>query len=137
MSCDFHTEETRRARKDYTCGYCEQPILSGSQHCYERGAFEGVFWSERSHSECRAAKVWQWRQRDCCQDFDWGPFRDSEHCDGFDDYQDLWAGFPAVRPRLRKLIVDYVQDRLDDEPGAFAWLDRWLIVEPLDGGRAP
>ncbi len=52
VSSEFSRESTRRARKPYRCGECNDPIAVGESHSYACGKCEGQFFDARTCLAC-------------------------------------------------------------------------------------
>lgn len=52
---DFYNTTTPRARKDYRCEWCGDPIPTGEQHVHFVGVWEGEWQNWRMHNECHEA----------------------------------------------------------------------------------
>lgn len=44
-----------KARKQYRCVWCWEPVLQGEVHVHEVGVFDGDFQDDRWHNECHVA----------------------------------------------------------------------------------
>ena len=49
---ELYVRKTPRARKAYDCFLCGLPIPKGEKHVYEKGKWEGEFFTRRLHSAC-------------------------------------------------------------------------------------
>ena len=52
MSMEFYNRTTPKARKEYICEYCNNPIHVGDAHSYETGKYAGDMFSRRLHFPC-------------------------------------------------------------------------------------
>lgn len=52
MSYDLLREHRPKARKDYKCIWCGEPIPKGSEHYHEISIYCGEFQNHRWHFEC-------------------------------------------------------------------------------------
>jgi len=52
-SCDFVSEKVQRACKEHQCCECGQPIKSGDEYEYARGAWEGNFDTFKTCMTCK------------------------------------------------------------------------------------
>ena len=52
MSYELLSETTPKARKDYSCIWCGEPIPKGEFHVHEVSKYDGDFQDHRWHPEC-------------------------------------------------------------------------------------
>lgn len=52
---EFFNSSNPKARKEYVCQWCNEPILVGEQHHHYWGKWEGDMQSTRMHLECADA----------------------------------------------------------------------------------
>lgn len=69
MSADWYADDRIvKAKKLYSCEACKFPIEPGEQHVYQRGKFEGDFFTRRLHRFC--CDFWMKGDDDYLPDFD-------------------------------------------------------------------
>ena len=80
---ELYSQKKVKTRKKHKCFICHQNIPAKVECLYERGRYEGEFFSRYSHNEC--ANAWIEFNEDAGSNDDWYELHDSdnyrEHCD--------------------------------------------------------
>lgn len=60
------TQKTRIARKEHTCGYCNQKIAKGEEYEYTKYKYDGSLYEWKNHLACGriAAAIWDYVEPD-------------------------------------------------------------------------
>lgn len=64
---DFGDGRTVRARKEFTCQWCHDPILVGERHFRFTGKWQGEFQDWRMHSDCEDAHQSETYEGEICE----------------------------------------------------------------------
>jgi hypothetical protein len=98
MSDDFASVRTVKARKRHVCAQCRRYINVGETYSYSVGRYDGDFYADHEHYECREVWLKLWNLRDLWH----GDTQDFLINDGDLSEDKPWieAEFPAVAARL-------------------------------------
>lgn len=64
---DFGESRIVRARQDFTCAWCNDPIRIGEYHCRFTGKWQGEFQDWRMHSDCAEAHQRETSEGEICE----------------------------------------------------------------------